>query len=87
MPLYDYYCDKCGTHFELNLTIANRDSECGKTCPCDECDGILSRKLIGAPGLSHDYIGPLKRAGDGFKEVQQKIISTSLGMGHTIRTK
>jgi len=86
MPTYDYHCDHCGAVTEIQLTVAERDSAEGTIC--SECDvGRLSRHIT-CPGFSYDVYGVLKRAGDGFKEVQQKIIaSPSVGKGHTIRTK
>jgi len=85
MPTYEYFCDNCEFHEEFQLLISKRDSLIDSDCPkCKE--GKLQRQ-IGSPRMSYDTQGALKRAGDGFKEVQQKIIESGLGRGHTVRVR
>jgi len=86
MPNYEYICDcTLKYRFERFLSIDNRDIPTRELCPqCGKPDSIKRQQGCGV--FVHDMKDPLTRAGDGFKEVQQKIIAGA-GRGHTIRTK
>jgi putative FmdB family regulatory protein len=87
MPNYDYQCENCDNVITLNRTIADRDLPIIDS-QCDCCRSVNSfKRTVAAPSFIYDgYISPLKRAGDGWKEVQQKIAQGS-GKKNTIRTK
>ena len=54
---------------------------------CPNCKKKKVRMKISTPYISYEgTVSALQKAGDGWKEVQQKIIAKS-GRHHTIRTK
>lgn len=52
MPLYDYKCTECGTNFEANRRIADREAS-----DCPHCGG-LGAQQISAPLVSLDGTDP-----------------------------
>ena len=83
MPNYDFKCTKCEKIEEHLVSISDKDKPI--TCSCDEKAEMI--RLIGTPLFVYDRGQSIyKRAGDGWKEVQDKIKAGS-GRGNTIRTK
>lgn len=42
MPLYEYRCDECATHFEQRRAMADAD----KVTVCPSCNSLLTTRLI-----------------------------------------
>jgi putative FmdB family regulatory protein len=86
MPTYDFCCSKCGHTFEEIVSLAERENFT-KDTPCPKCGKKKLKQTPGAPSFIYDRGKSIyKRAGDGWKEVQDKIKKGS-GRSHTIRTK
>ena len=49
MPLYDFFCEKCGNSFDEFVRIA----EFKKVTPCPEC-GEMAFKIISLPNTNKD---------------------------------
>lgn len=84
---YRYKCEQCGHDFELfGILIANREKACSEPCPqCARVGGV--KTVLTAPTVTYGGAKTVfQRAGDGWKEVQKKIIA-SAGKKHTIKTK
>lgn len=76
MPFYNYTCTHCGDQHELNLPIADRDAPTLEECPA--CGQHSVTREAAAPFTSYEgAVSMHKRAGNGWKEVQQKIKATS----------
>lgn len=79
MPVYDYKCYGCDHVFEETKKIADRDDTNGMSCPnCSTADDPSSGKierLVGSPLVAYSIAtaGYGRGAGDGWKEVLQKI--------------
>ena len=85
MPNYEYYCTKCDHSFEQIVPCNERDSLENTECP--ECHKKAIKRGVSAVRLS--YSSPtdmFTRAGNGWKEVQDKIKKGS-GRRNSIRTK
>jgi putative FmdB family regulatory protein len=83
MPNYEYTCTKCENVFDAMVPYEKRDEH--QECP--ECGARESKRGVAMPRMSYSGIHDMyKRAGDGWKEVQQKIKKGS-GRRNTIRTK
>lgn len=77
MPVYDYNCSNCGTTFELNKKISERDEISSEVCPECSTVGQINRQ-VGAPLVAYSIITKgYGRIDGGFKEVLQKIHSTA----------
>ncbi|MBI2935080.1 MAG: zinc ribbon domain-containing protein [Chloroflexi bacterium] len=50
MPIYEYYCSKCQSVFELTRSFAESD----KPATCAKC-GSPSQKLVSAAATNADY--------------------------------
>lgn len=87
MPFYDFECTACkGVIEDVLLQISERD-EYPKKNKCPSCGKQKLVHLMGCPSFLYDsLVSPHKRAGDGWKEVQDKIKAGS-GRNNTIRTK
>jgi putative FmdB family regulatory protein len=86
MPTYDYLCTSCQHAFEEIVTLAEKEQFTVVT-PCPMCGKKKLKQTPGAPMFIYDRGKSIyKRAGDGWKEVQDKI-KRGQGRGHTIRTK
>ena len=86
MPTYDFQCTACKHVFEEIVPLADRE-EFTKVSICPKCGKQKLKRLIGSPLFIYDRGKTIyKRAGDGWKEVQDKI-KKGCGRGHTIRTK
>ena len=83
MPNYDFKCLKCDKIEERLVPLSQKDEKV--ICSCEEKSEMI--RLIGSPLFIYDRGKSIyKRAGDGWKEVQDKIKAGS-GRGNTIRTK
>ena len=85
MVNYEYTCRECGYKWTESLSMKDRDLPLSKPCPYCGLVGSV-RRVFSTGVISYDTKDPLTRAGDGWKEVQQKIIS-GCTKDHTIRTK
>ena len=86
MPQYNYVCRKCHHEFIKFELIADRDNPTKEACPSCNKVGAVD-KCVTAVQLSYSGFKYMySRAGEGWKEVQQKIAGGS-GKSHTIRTK
>ena len=47
MPIYTYECECCGETVEYDLSIADRDSMLGTTCPMEYCGCDVVRIVDG----------------------------------------
>jgi putative FmdB family regulatory protein len=86
MPNYDYHCKECGHEFTEMVCIDDRDRPTLDECPsCHKVGAVL--RGITAVQLSYSGFKDMyHRAGNGWKEMQQKIKSGS-GRKNSIRTK
>jgi putative FmdB family regulatory protein len=86
MPTYYYECECCKHSFEEFLNIDKRDEPLSRKCSnCGAFEKI--KRIIRSPRISYEgKYDAFQRAGDGWKEVQQKIKAAS-GRDNTIRTK
>lgn len=83
MPNYDFQCTQCGKIEERLVPISKKDEV--TTCSCEEQAEM--KRLIGTPLFVYDRGKSVyQKAGDGWKEVQQRIQAAS-GRNNTIRTK
>jgi putative FmdB family regulatory protein len=86
MPTYDYSCKACGYKFEECVSITDRDNF-AKNTPCPVCKKKKLERGVAVGAFHYDHgVSPFKRAGDGWKEVQDRI-KAGAGKNHTIRTK
>jgi putative FmdB family regulatory protein len=78
MAHYDYRCAACGSVWELNVPIAQRNQA---TCvPCPSCDEPCVDRVYGAPGVGHMPMGSLRKATpESFKDVLRNIKSQHQG--------
>ena len=53
MPIYEYYCPDCSTHFEKLVRLA----EANKTPDCPECGEKHARKKLSAFAMSGGSAG------------------------------
>lgn len=53
MPIYEYFCEKCGKRFEIMTAIDRRDE-----AKCPECGGGVRRVYEGSCAF-----GPMKYSG------------------------
>lgn len=86
MPNYDYHCKECGHEFSEMVSIDNRDRPTINECPLCHKVGAVFRGITAVQLSYSGFKSMYNRAGNGWKEVQQKIAKAS-GKGHTIRTK
>lgn len=86
MPYYDYVCEKCHHEFNKFELIDNRDNPVKEACPSCKKIGAIARGVTAVQLSYSGFKSMYSRAGDGWKEVQQKIKKGS-GKGNTIRTK
>lgn len=83
MPNYDFQCTECGKIEEHLVTISQKDEP--RLCSCEKQASM--NRLIGTPLFVYDRGKSMyQKAGDGWKEVQDKIKAGS-GKNNTIRTK
>ena len=88
MPYYDYKCDNCQEKWEDLFTIENRNNPENEECPkCSQVGGVKlmitdSAKIVSGIG-EHGRL--IKKAGDGWKDVLNKIKKGS-SSNNTIRT-
>jgi putative FmdB family regulatory protein len=87
MPTYDYICTGCKDTHEANTLIADRDRYAEVT-PCPKCKKLkLKRFVTGVPAINFQgSMDMFKRAGDGWKEVQDRI-KKGATKKHNIKTK
>ena len=86
MPTYDFICTACKHEFEAILRIAERE-EYTQNGKCPKCGKQKLKRRVTTTSFSMDGAKDIfHRAGDGWKEVQDKIKAGS-GKGNTIRTK
>lgn len=86
MPNYEYHCKECGDEFTELLLIENRDVPTLNQCPSCHKVGAVFRGVT-AVQLSYSGVKDMyNRAGNGWKEMQQKIKRGS-GRKNSIRTK
>jgi putative FmdB family regulatory protein len=52
MPLYEYKCNDCGTCFELQRKISERDD----LANCPKCNSKKITRGLGNPSVAH-YVG------------------------------
>lgn len=86
MPNYDYHCKECGHQFTEMVPIADRDKPTFDECPSCHKIGAVFR---GVTAVQLNYSGfkdMYNRAGNGWKEVQQRIKKGS-ARKNSIRTK
>lgn len=86
MPNYDYHCKECGHQFTEMVPIADRDKPTIDECPSCHKIGAVFR---GVTAVQLNYSGfkdMYNRAGNGWKEVQQRINKGS-ARKNSIRTK
>jgi putative FmdB family regulatory protein len=84
MPNYEYNCSDCGYQFVLNKLVDERDVPTKEPCPV--CEKTNVKRAIGLPRITSVGESMFKKAGDGWKEIQQRIKAAS-GSKNTIRTK
>lgn len=74
MAIYGYKCGKCGTDFDLNKKIADRDDTALDSCPECSTTGQITRQ-VGSPMVAYSVTvaGGYGRIPDGFKEVLNNI--------------
>jgi putative FmdB family regulatory protein len=86
MPTYDYTCEACGHTFDMNVQVIERDIFAQST-PCPECKKKKLIRGVSAAAFHYDHgVSIHKRAGDGWKEVQDRIKAGS-AKKNTITTK
>lgn len=49
MPTYEYYCEECGSHFEIVCKLA----EFSHLANCSACNSEKSGKLLLSKGFTH----------------------------------
>ena len=83
MPIYEYYCKKCGYEFEEMQLIANRKKPTKRAC--SECGEKQIEQKVSKMNI--DYSGkPLtSRLDNGFKDVLSRVSDAS-GKENTIDT-
>lgn len=74
MPNYDYYCPDCQEKFELNVPIAQRDNPDAIKCPHCGSHHHPKREISAVKLQYTELRSALSRAGDGWQEVQAKIM-------------
>lgn len=85
MPSYVYKCKNCEYTFTEFYSIDNRDSPCSETCSKCGVHGHIKRVMTPVT-FNADHFDAFKQAGNGWKEVQDKIIA-GCARNHTIKTK
>jgi putative FmdB family regulatory protein len=86
MPCYTYECTECDFLFEQFYLISDIDKPLNEPCPNCGIEKNI-RRNIQSPRISFEgKYNAFQRAGNGWKEVQQKIKAAS-GRSNTIRTK
>ena len=66
MPTYDIQNKKTGEVKEIFCSYSDKEKTLKK-------EGKDWEYIIGAPGISHDTIHPIRRAGSGWNDTLQKI--------------
>ncbi len=46
MPIYEYHCEQCGSHFEIRTSI--KEKEAGLKAECPTCHGQEVQQIINA---------------------------------------
>lgn len=54
MPIYEYYCSKCGTEFELIRPVSQSDDQ----APCGQCGEPADRQLSNFAFKSNTFTAP-----------------------------
>lgn len=85
MPNYEFNCQDCGHNMLLNLPVDERDNPTKEPCP--KCGKMSVKRPIALATLNYSAGESMyKKAGNGWKELQQRIKAAS-GRNNTIRTK
>ncbi len=58
MPIYEYYCTKCGLDFELIRSVSHSDDP----APCSECGEPADRQLSNFAFRSNTFTAPKFKA-------------------------
>ena len=70
---YNYHCTGCGSHFEKNIPISDRDLPINKPCPSCKKKGNIERVFM-APGINYEgNVSAIRRAGSNWNDVLKRI--------------
>ena len=86
MPNYDYRCKECHHEFTQMTLIADRDKPTIGECPSCHKVGAVFRGVTAVQLSYSGFKDMYNRAGNGWKEMQQKIKRGS-SRKNSIRTK
>jgi len=86
MPNYDYHCKECHHEFTQMVPIDDRDKPTIGECPSCHKTGAVFRGVTAVQLSYSGFKDMYNRAGNGWKEIQQKIKKGS-GRKNSIKTK
>lgn len=86
MPNYDYHCKECAHEFTKLMPMDDRNKPLTEECPSCHKVATVVRGVTAVQLNYSGYKDMYNRAGDGWKEIQQKIKRGS-GRKNSIKTK
>ena len=69
--LYEFCCEKCKHHFELNVPLKDRNKACKKPCP--SCGEKAIERVYSSPTVIDPVRLGVRKPDKGFNEVLAKI--------------
>ena len=85
MPIYEYRCEKCGSHFEVMQKISDNPRK-----TCSSCKGRLTKlisqtsfQLKGSGWYATDYAGKSKAQSTGKSDDSSKATAESANKGES----